>query len=784
MPDTDPQESEKTPYKPGFIKDLFDRRFPQIILIYFGACWTILEFTSWIVEHYVFSPHLIDLSFVTLISLVPTVGMLAFFHGRPGRDKWTKTEKIGIPINILFTIILILTIFGGKELGSATTEVAVQDEAGQTHKRKIPKGQMTKRLAIFFFENETGDTNLDWLQYAIMAGCHVDLDQDPFFSVYSAYDNDIYQRIVQAGFSEGMIIPLTLEKKVAQEIEREYFLEGSIKLQHDTLVVSTYLYETTHGRLISEHTLKEPNIFNIIDQISLQTRKDLGIPDWHIESLEDLPITELFTRSHDAFREYIRGSNLINLKNDLEGSLAHFYRAVESDPSFALAWWALYTANINLGRTVAAIKALDATMQNIYKLPENLQFLVKEEYYLVTEEPEKRLAVLNMWVNLYPDDIRGHFRLAGAYFKRNQIDQAIEEYNKILAIDPSRVYYFSYIGSAYLQKGFFKEAIKYLEQYQKHFPKDYRPFLAFGNLYYTMGQYDNAQQNYTNALMLQPTEISIMTLLASVNLQQGKYEEALTNLKNADSMAKTAVDRNLIYEAHQEYYRTRGQINKALSYRNKKFEEQNKYLRPLEVITNRLKDQSYDLYCYNGTVSFGLNELNTYRRQLSRPWSRIVWLGYLQIYLEQQDTAKAQEAIEEVKTAIRIFGEESNLNVVHRAQGKISEFQENYLNAILEYQQASQYNPTDVTILTDIARCYRKINESQKAQKLLATTLKVLPMNPYAHLELAQICINTGDLQSAQEHLAVALRVWQDADSGFTPANTAKKLLQALQPRV
>jgi len=778
------QNSENTHNKPSFIKDLFNRRFPQIILIYFGACWTILEFTSWIVEHFVFSPHLIDLSFVTLISLLPTVAMLAYFHGRPGRDKWTKTEKIGIPINIIFTVILILTIFGGKELGSATTEVAVQDETGQTLKRQIPKGQLTKRLAIFFFENETGDTNLNWLQYAIMAGCHIDLDQDPFFSVYSAYDNNIYQRIVQAGFSEGMVIPLTLEKKIAQEIEREYFLGGSVKIQNDTLVVSTFLYETTRGKLLSEHTLKECDIFKLIDQISLQTRKDLGTPNWHIESLEDLPITELFTRSYDAFQEYIKGSNLINLKNDLEGSLAHFYNSVKIDPSFALAWWALYTANINLNRTAAAIEALDATMQNIYKLPENLQYLVKEEYYLVTEEPEKRLAVLNMWVNLCPDDIRGHFQLADVYFMRNQIDRAIEEYNKILAIDPSRVYYFNYIGSAYLQKGLFKEAIKYLKQYQKYFPKDYRPFLAFGNLYYTMGQYDDAQQYFTNALMLQPTEISIMTQLARVNLRQEKYEEALANIRNAESLAKTPIDRNLIDEALQEYYQTRGQIKKALEYRDKKFEEQQKYLRPLEVITNRLKDQSYDLYCHNGTADLGLNELNKYRQQLSRPWSRMVWLGYLQIYLEQQDTAKALEAIEEVKEAIRIFGEESNMNVVHHARGKIHEFQEDYLNAILEYQQASQYNPTDVTVLTDIARCYRKINEPQKAQKLLETTLRVLPMDPYAHLESAQICIFNGESQAAREHLEIALRVWQDADSSFSPANTAKTLLQLLHPRV
>lgn len=73
--------------KPSLFRDLLDRHFPQILFIYLGVCWTILEFVSWIVEHYKISPHLTDLSFITLISLLPTVGMLAYFHGRPGRDQ-------------------------------------------------------------------------------------------------------------------------------------------------------------------------------------------------------------------------------------------------------------------------------------------------------------------------------------------------------------------------------------------------------------------------------------------------------------------------------------------------------------------------------------------------------------------------------------------------------------------------------------------------------------------------------------------------------------------------
>jgi hypothetical protein len=172
-------------------------------------------------------PHLTDLGLITLLSMLPTVGMLAYFHGRPGRDEWTRTEKIGIPLNIIFTGILFFIVFSGKELGSATTQVTVRNDLGQVIKRNIPAGDFNRRVAIFFFRNQSGQTQLDWLQSAFMAGCHLDLSQDPVFSLYSASDNVIYQKILQAGLTNTAGLPMTLERKIATEVQREYFLGGS-----------------------------------------------------------------------------------------------------------------------------------------------------------------------------------------------------------------------------------------------------------------------------------------------------------------------------------------------------------------------------------------------------------------------------------------------------------------------------------------------------------------------------------------------------------------------------
>ena len=106
--------SDKNSRKP-FFKDLWQRRVPQILGIYLGTCWAIIEFVSGLlVDRYLLSPYLIDFTLIILISLIPSVLMLAYFHGKPGRDRWTNFERIGVPVNILLSIILLIILFNGK----------------------------------------------------------------------------------------------------------------------------------------------------------------------------------------------------------------------------------------------------------------------------------------------------------------------------------------------------------------------------------------------------------------------------------------------------------------------------------------------------------------------------------------------------------------------------------------------------------------------------------------------------------------------------------------------
>ena len=95
----------------SFLKELLIRRVPQIIGSYFVAGTSLIFFIQYLVDKYQFPPHYPTLALFALVGILPSVIILSYFHGAPGKDQWTKLEKYAIPTNILFIATILLISF-------------------------------------------------------------------------------------------------------------------------------------------------------------------------------------------------------------------------------------------------------------------------------------------------------------------------------------------------------------------------------------------------------------------------------------------------------------------------------------------------------------------------------------------------------------------------------------------------------------------------------------------------------------------------------------------------
>jgi serine/threonine protein kinase/tetratricopeptide (TPR) repeat protein/TolB-like protein len=765
------ETKEVTPKAP-LLKDLWRRRVPQILGIYLIAVKLIEEFVNWLGGRFALSPNLPDFILAVLLSMIPTVLILAYVHRRSGRAKWIKAEKIVIPVNLLISAALLFFLFYGRDLGAATKKVIYIDEEGLTIERTIPKSEFRKKVALTYFDNETGDPELDWLQYGIVMALRIDLVQDLYLNVGAGFDS----KLKEAGFNEGVGVPLTLKREIAQDRHLDYFVSGSFTEDNEGFTVNTSLYETRRMKLLRERSFTGKDIFELTDEMSVQLKHDLEIPAHHIGETEDKPVSEMMTDSLSAFKLFVIGNYMSEIKADWAKASDYLKQAVDDDPTFAYAWFALSMAYLQLNQGEKAEEAIRSAMQHDYKISEKDKFQGKYIYYYLHKmDQEMVFSLAKRRVELFPEDIEGHEWLASIYAGKNQLDEALSEYELILDLDPEQYRILQEIAYIYESKGEFEKALDFYKQYANQFPDNPESFAAIGALYKNLGDHEQAKAYYKKAILIEPENIQILITLADIESNLGNFEQALEQYHEALELCKTPNQRSQVFMSFRQYYEMRGQLNKALDYIQQAKVEGEKFQTPVQHLVD---DVDYiATYIDAGKQSLAFEAIKKIEGRPIPFLEKVLPFGYMQIYLALEDADNAEKMIDGLEIFIKTWGIESFRFFVFFAQGRINEIRGEYEQAILDYQKSLELAPTELMTLEGMGRCYRKLKVYEKAEKSLQDALKIRPFNPKFNYEIALVYWDWGKEEKALEHLERALYVWENADPEYKPAQKARDKL-------
>ena len=132
----------------------------------------------------------------------------------------------------------------------------------------------------------------------------------------------------------------------------------------------------------------------------------------------------------------------------------------------------------------------------------------------------------DMSVKVKREDIEAAYKDELETLGRQRLENLSAGYRDMLKRNPKDMSALGQLGILYGENGLFAEA---LEQFQKILALDKDSALALnniGNINYQQGRLDDARQAYESALKSSPAEPGIMMNLARVMLQSGKKEEA------------------------------------------------------------------------------------------------------------------------------------------------------------------------------------------------------------------------------------------------------------------
>ncbi len=144
--------------------------------------------------------------------------------------------------------------------------------------------------------------------------------------------------------------------------------------------------------------------------------------------------------------------------------------------------------------------------------------------YIIEKEPER---VLFAYIN------RGV-----AFEKRGELNKAIEDYDKVIDIDPLYFEAYNNLGVLYGQNGLFDKAIEYFNKSIGIDPAYVDAYVNRGIAYAVSGRYDSALKDFDKAVLLDQNSAEAYFNRGNLYLKTGNRERAASDFRKACDLGK------------------------------------------------------------------------------------------------------------------------------------------------------------------------------------------------------------------------------------------------------
>jgi len=771
-----------------FVKEIIDRRVLQAVGVYVGGSWVLVEIFDNVIDRYLLSPHWSELVFWGLYSLLPAVALIAWTHGKPGRDKATRTEIVGVPVNLIASLGLMVNIAAGKDFSPVADKTEIANEFGVSETYYVPKDNSRQRLAMFFWKNETGDPDYDWLQYGMAHLLVQDLSQNPFLLVNSPYAggaNGYYGRMQRAGFTDGLNLPTSLMREIAEHSNRKYFIDGSINREQDAYQLTARIYATDSMRLVTEITESGWDLLNLADNLSVKIRDSLEIPEGGGRLAEDLPLAETFGESGQALKLFTQALNIRLFENDFDAANEQLDQVLELDNGHVMAMMQKGLNLLEQGAVPQSQTMFKEAQKLDFKLPSTDQAMLKFMIYRFDGETERALALLKMQVEIR-DDARSYKRLATVQMFTGQQDAAKLSFENALERDPADLGAVSQLAVLERASGNLDKAIEYATHLVDQKPEDSSVLLLLGDMQRDSGDVDAAFDTYQRSVLAESGEVTGLLRLVDLASRQGNWRESEKYLAEAGATASTAKQHAAVLQGKGDDLLRRGQIREALDTLRLEQEYDVTFMTPMDV--------AFAVYgrfiAYHGAIDQLEEAKQAFRvidETLQPPLNGLAQIFRGMIEIREGRLDEAEIAIEQTQQVIEQFQIRHLQFQVHYARGLLAIVGQDYAIAAAEFNRSVELireSPLGGAVLkilpkmyAGVARAETKHGNFPAATEALKLGFQMDEAEPTLWVEKARLQLAQGQNELADASIRYAMAIWKNADPDYDELLKAKELV-------
>jgi len=389
-------------------------------------------------------------------------------------------------------------------------------------------------IVVAGFANSTGDPVFDdTIRQALL----MDLDQSPFLNVLPEREVQEMRRLMARPLTE----PFTLElaRELCQRAGGTVVLSGSIASLGRLYVIGMTATNCDSGEAFIREQVRaesKEQVLQALDQAVVDLRGKLGESLANLQKY-NLPLERVTTPSLKALQAYSNAMFMRNTQGD-PASLPYFQRAIELDPSFAMAYSGLGGAYYDMMQFDLAQEMYRKAYALRSRVSQRERYYIESRYqHFVAADLEKALHVYQNWQVEFPGDSVPFTGAGMIYVAVGDYEKALQNFESALQKNPNAAYNYTNPAETLLNLNRRAEAREILRQMQSRNLEEADQFIVAYQLAFLDGDAAEMQRQISLSAGAPEANEILEIFQAQVAAGQGRMNEARRHVKQAVSAA-------------------------------------------------------------------------------------------------------------------------------------------------------------------------------------------------------------------------------------------------------
>jgi tetratricopeptide (TPR) repeat protein len=403
-------------------------------------------------------------------------------------------------------------------------------------------------VAVLPFQNMTNDTIWNVWQDGIQDMLITYLSNSP--EELKVKQTETITGLLQ---SKGLVnyasITPSVASKVSQKLQADVVVYGNIKKAGSTIRLNAQLIDSKTEEVFKSFEIEglalEDMIFRMTDSLKRMVKNFLIISKLKKDISAVSMLYSQITNSPEAFRYFTYGNKSF-YNRDYPTASDWYLKALAVDSTYYVAALYLSLSYYNLGLYDEGKKWCLWIYKKRDSMPLIAKIMTNCLYAIYFEPPYEVIKYLKQSLEIDDQNPVQYYLLGDIYFRLDQFDKAIPEFEKSLEISdkwgskPLWINNYYFLGLAYHRRGEYKKEKNLYKKAEKDFPDAIRLLYCQTSLALSEGKTKKANEFIEKYITARKensaTEADIASGLASIYIEANIFDKAEEHYRNALSL--------------------------------------------------------------------------------------------------------------------------------------------------------------------------------------------------------------------------------------------------------